>query len=211
MNNLQSTIEQLRNLLPDLKTEERQISKILYQKLALGKSVSIETISNELQKSIQDIQDYLNQMEYVEYNVTNEISAYRGVTLRQTTHCVFHNAFKVFTWCAFDTLFLADLLDKPVKITSNCPTCNKAITINKPDRDHKSLKETNTVMSFIIPDKVDYCEDLQSAFCCKVHFFCNGQCGSEWINLSSEIGFFNLEESIVIAEERNRRFMGNVR
>ena len=127
MNSLQSTVEQLQKLLPNLKKEERQISKLLYQKLALGKSVSIETIANELQKPIQEIQDHLKQMAYVEYCAASEISAYRGVTLNQTKHNVFHNNSKIYTWCAFDTLFLADLLVKPVSISSICPTCRKTI------------------------------------------------------------------------------------
>jgi alkylmercury lyase len=210
MNSLQSTIEQLQKLLPNLKKEERQISKFLYQKLALGRSVPIETIANELQKPIQDIQDHLKQMAYVEYSAASEISAYRGVTLNQTKHNVFHNNSKIYTWCAFDTLFLADLLAKPVSISSNCPTCFKAIACKVTDHDLTNFKSTDIVMSFIIPNKVDICEDLQNAFCCKVHFFCNEQCGSEWINLSSEIGFFDLADSLVIAQERNRQFLGNV-
>ena len=56
MGNLQSTVQQLQKLLPNLKKEERQISKFLYQKLALGNSVPIETIANELQ--IQILSDH---------------------------------------------------------------------------------------------------------------------------------------------------------
>ena len=210
MSSLQSTVEQLQNLLPNLNKEECQISKFLYQKLALGRSVPIETIASELQKPIQEIQDHLKQMTYIEYNRTSEISAYRGVTLNQTQHYVFHNNSKIYTWCAFDTLFLADLLVEPVGISSNCPTCRKVIAFKVTDRDLTNLKDSDIVMSFIIPNKVDYCENLQNAFCCKVHFFCNEQCGHEWINLSVEIGFFDLSESLVIAQERNRQFLGNV-
>lgn len=211
MNSLQSTVQQLQKLLPNLKKEERQISKFLYQKLALGRSVTIETIANELKNSIQHIQDHLKQMAYVEYNKASEISAYRGVTLTQTNHYVSHNNSKVYTWCAFDTLFLADLLVKPVSISSNCPTCCKAIAFTVTDRDLTSLEDTDIVMSFIIPNKIDYCEDLQNTFCCKVHFFCNDQCGSDWKNLSAKIGFFGLAESLVIAQERNRQFLENAR
>jgi len=210
MGNLQSTVQQLQKLLPNLKKEERQISKFLYQKLALGNSVPIETIANELQIPIQDIQVHLKQMAYVEYSATGEISAYRGVTLNQTKHCIFHNNVKIYTWCAFDTLFLADLLVEPVSISSNCPVCGKAIACKVTDRNLTSSKDSDTVMSFIIPNKVDYCEDLQNAFCCKVHFFCNEKCGSEWINLSPEVDFFDLSESLVIAQERNRQFLRNV-
>ncbi len=210
MGNLLSTVQQLQKLLPELKKEERQISKFLYQKLALGKSIPIETIANELQIPIQDIQVHLKQMAYVEYSATGEISAYRGVTLNQTKHYVFHNNVKIYTWCAFDTLFLADLLVEPVSIFSNCPACGKAISCKVTDRNLISSKDSDIVMSFIIPDKVDFCDDLQNAFCCKVYFFCNQQCGSEWINLSPEIAFFNLAESLVIAQERNRQFLGNV-
>ena len=149
-------------------------------------------------------------MAYVEYSATGEILAYRGVTLNQTKHYVFHNNVKIYTWCAFDTLFLADLLVEPVSIFSNCPACGKAISCKVTDRNLISSKDSDIVMSFIIPDKVDFCEDLQNAFCCKVYFFCNQQCGSEWINLSPEIALFNLAESLVIAQERNRQFLGNV-
>ena len=106
--------------------------------------------------------------------------------------------------------FLADLLVKPVSISSHCPTCRKAIACKVIDHDLTNTKETDTVMSFTITNKVDYCEDLQKTFCCKVHFFCNERCGNEWINLSPEIGFFDLADSLAIAQERNRQFLGNV-
>ena len=207
MDSLQSTVEQLEKLLPKLNKQERQISKVLYQKLALGESVAIETIANILQKPIQDIQDHLKQMRYVEYNTVNEVSAYRGVTLNETKHSVFHNNFRAYTWCAFDTLFLADLLNKPASISSTCPTCNKAIACEINNRDLVGSDDRDTVMSFIIPNKVEYFEDLQKSFCCKVHFFCNEQCGREWKNRTSEIDFFDLAESLVIAQERNRLFL----
>lgn len=208
MNSLQSTVEQLQKLLPNLKKEERQISKLLYQKLALGRSVSIKTIANELNKPIQDIQDHLKQMSYIEFNAASKISAYRGVTLNQTQHYVFHNNSKIYTWCAFDTLFLADLLAKPVSISSNCPTCFKAIDFKVTDHDLTSFKDTDIVMSFIIPSKVDICEDLQNTFCSKVYFFCNEQCGSEWVDLSPAIRFFNFADSLIIAQERNHELLG---
>ena len=106
-------------------------------------------------------------------------------------------------------MFLADLLVEPVSISSNCPTCRKVIAFKVTDRDLMNLKDSDIVMSLIIPNKVDYCENLQNAFCYKEHFFCNEQCGHEWVNLSAEIGFFNLAESLVIAQERNRQFLGN--
>jgi alkylmercury lyase len=209
MKSLQSIVQQLQKLLPKLKKEERQIAKFLYQKLALGRSVAIETIANELQNPMQQIQDYLEQMAYVEYNAVGEISAYRGVTLNQTNHYVFHNKSKICTWCAFDTLFLADLLVKPVCISSNCPTCCKAIAFTVTDQDLTSLNDTGIVMSFTFPNKIDYCEDLQNAFCSRVHFFCNEQCGSDWEDLSAEIDFFDLVEALEISRERNRQFLGN--
>ena len=207
MNSLQLTVRQLQKLLPDLKKEERQISKLLYQKLALGRPVTIEKIANELQKSIQDIQDHLRQMVYVEYNEVREISAYRGVTLNQSNHYVFHNNSIIYTWCAFDTLFLSALLAEPVSISSICPTCGKTIAFTVADQSSACLKDADIIMSFVIPNKRHYSEDLQNAFCCSVHFFCNQQCGSDWENLSDEITFFNLTESLVIARERNRQFL----
>jgi hypothetical protein len=53
MGKVQSTVEQLQKLVPKLAKEKRHISKILYQKLALGSSVSIEAIAIELHKSPQ--------------------------------------------------------------------------------------------------------------------------------------------------------------
>jgi alkylmercury lyase len=208
MGKVQSTVEQLQKLVPKLAKEKRHISKILYQKLALGSSVSIEAIAIELHKSPQEVKDHLGKMEYVEYSASGEILAYRGVTLNQTKHLLLHNNAKIYTWCAFDTLFLAELLIGPVSISSSCPTCHKTITCEVTNGVLTTLNRTETVMSFIIPSKEDYFENLRSAFCCKVHFFCDEQCGNGWENLLPEIDFIGLAESLVIAVERNRYFLG---
>ena len=210
MGNLQLTVQQLQKLLPDLNKDERRISKFLYQNLALGKSISVGTIAKFLQIPLQDTRAHLKQMKYVEYDAAGEISAYRGVTLNPTKHYLVHNNVNIYTWCAFDTLFLAELLAEPVRIFSNCPTCGKAVACEISDRNLINSIDSALVMSFIIPSKVDLSDNLQNAFCCKVHFFCNQQCGNEWLNLSPEIVFFDLVESLEIARERNRNFLGKV-
>jgi len=48
------------------------------------------------------------------------------------------------------------MIVEPVSISSNCPTCGKAIGCEVTDGDLTRFEDSNIVMSFITPSEADY-------------------------------------------------------
>ncbi|WP_444993890.1 organomercurial lyase [Aliikangiella sp. IMCC44359] len=204
MKKLQETIQHLNLILPKFSELEKRVSKYLYIELAKGYPVPLAKIVKQLDIPEEQVRKLIDTLAYVEQNQNDEIIAYRGVTLSPTKHALVTNNSTVYTWCAFDTLFLLDLIDEPAHIHSTCAACNKKLIL-KPSKLAGSQFENNSmVMSLFVPEPSAYQESLRDSFCCKVHFFCNETCGQQWSSQQSNIELFSVDDSLTIAQERNR-------
>lgn len=207
MNRLQTTIDSLESLLPKQSKQERFLSKVLYQKLAKGEPVSVSSIATIMRNTEAIVLELLEKLPYVEFNGSHQVVAYRGVTLKPTQHKVVVNNTAIYTWCAFDSLFLLDLLSEDASIQSSCAQCKKSIKLSSVENNPSCLSNSEVKMSFVIPLQANYESGLQSSFCCKVHFFCDEFCGNKWIENNDDIQLFSMADSLAIAEARNRYFL----
>lgn len=204
MKKLQETIQHLNKILPKFTELEKRLSKFLYIELVKGFPVPLAKIVEQLHLPEEQAIELLDALDYVEQNQNNEIIAYRGVTLSSAKHTLVTAESTVYTWCAFDTLFLLDLIDEPAHIHSTCATCNKKLMLKPSMLDGSKFENSSVVMSFLVPEPSAYQESLRASFCCKVHFFCNLNCGQQWSSLQSNIELFSIDDSLTIARERNR-------
>ncbi len=203
MKNLQETIQHLNQILPKLSAIKKRLSKILYIGLTKGYPVSLALIVEQLDIPEEQVRELLDELDYVERSQNDEVIAYRGVTLSPTKYTLITADSTVYTWCAFDTLFLLDLIDQPAHIHSTCAACNKKLMLKPSKLDGSMPENSSVVMSFLVPEPSAYQESLRVSFCCKVHFFCNANCAQKWSSQHSDVELFSVEDSQTIARERN--------
>ena len=204
MKKLQDTIQHLNQILPKLSELEKRVSTYLYIELVKGYPVPLAKIEKQFSIPEEQVRKLLGELAYVEHNQNDEIIAYRGVTLSPTKHTLVTEDSTVYTWCAFDTLFLLDLIDKPAHIHSTCAECDKKLMLKPSMLASSQFENTSIVMSFLVPEPSAYQESLRASFCCKVHLFCNAACGQQWTSQQNNIELFSVDDSLTIARERNR-------
>jgi alkylmercury lyase len=124
-----------------------------------------------------------------------------GLSLTQTRHRFRIHEQELYTWCAFDALFLPAVLNRRAIVESRCPVAGRSLKLVVSPESIESVDPATIFLSFVIPGSTpsapDCCcptegaQDAESArrsvagpegsFCSQVHFFVSEEAGSEWM------------------------------
>ncbi len=210
---LQSAIDGLIDLLPRLNKDCRDLSQLLYFELAKGKAVTLQHLKSISGYSDARLITLLSQLNYLQYNDDRSIVAYRGITLTPTQYRIEIDFLTektiVFAWCAFDSLFLADLLKQDITVFAECPSCHQAINLALANKKTFDSTKYPLYMSFILPSRDNYNEDLANSFCGNIHFFCNEICVENAPHKFTDNQFFSISDALKIAKQRNRTYLSS--
>ena len=94
----------------NLSIEEQKISIELYKLLAAGKPVPIKMLAESLGLPTEVIDNVLNKWLGVYFDDDAQIIGYWGLTLTPTSHRLLIDSQKLYTWCAWDSLFIPEIL-----------------------------------------------------------------------------------------------------
>lgn len=85
----------------------------------------------------------------------------------------------LYAWCAFDTLFLPELLCEPAEVQSQCPTTGEQIALVVEGTDVTSLQPADAVLSYLHREEpLD--QPVINTFCHYIHFFANSAAAADW-------------------------------
>lgn len=125
------------------------------------------------------------------------------------THVLEVDGTTVFTWCAWDTLFITEILGRPTQVRSTDPRTGTPIALSVTPSGVTSVEPPGTVVSMLLPeDGID--DDAIQRFCHKVHFFSSRDSAAEWID--DRPGMFSMPVDVAFELGRaiNRLRMGAV-
>ena len=108
------------------------------------------------------------------------VIAFSGLSLRPTPHRFELSQRQLFTWCAWDTLFLPALLDQPVSVQSRCPVTSAEIRLTvEPDRIR--YRHPETLLVSFPPATTVSTADVTGSFCCHVHVLAGPHAADDWL------------------------------
>ena len=106
-----------------------------------------------------------------------------GLSQNQYAHEFRVNGVNLTTWCAWDTLFIAQVLGQTANVTSHAPGSGEEITLEiTPERAVSNPPEA--VVSFVLLDSdqidMDSMESIYMVFCHQVLFFPSREAAEKW-------------------------------
>jgi alkylmercury lyase len=117
---------------------------------------------------------------------------------------------RLWTWCAWDALFLPQLLGTTVQVRSVCPVSQETIELRvAPDRV-ESASPVGVMVSFLQPDG-QFDSDVITSFCHFVHFFASRALGERWVGEHSGTFLLSLPSAFELARITNARFASALR
>jgi alkylmercury lyase len=116
----------------------------------------------------------------VHRNEGGDVVAFGGLSLIATPHRFEVDGRELFTWCAWDTMFLPALLGQPAIVRSTCPITGDGVRLNVAPARVVAADPAGLQVSFPAPGAAR-AQDITGSFCCHVHFLAGQPAGTAWL------------------------------
>jgi alkylmercury lyase len=200
---LQEIISLFPNEFLELSTEEQRVSIRLYRLLAEGQPVSTEKLAQTLNISKDSVSNILRKWPGVYYDDEARIVGYWGMALSPMSHRFEVNGQTLYTWCAWDSLFIPEIIKKTALVESLCPVTGEKIQLTVTPERVEEIYPAGVFMSFVTPQAGKIRENVILNFCHYVHFFSSAEAGSKWVSENEGTLILSIDEAYYLGRKKN--------
>jgi len=203
MENLESLGEMFVSAFPTLSFRDQRLALSLYALLMEARPVSLSYLSSHTNLSLAYVEETLGVWPEVFYDSDNKITGFLGLTINKTNHRFKVDNLIVYTWCAWDSLFIPELLNATAIITSQCPTTGELIKLKVSPKEIESIFPDRTIISFLAPSQNALKENVTRNFCRYVNFFSSQAAGQAWNKSHPGSFLLSLQDAFDIGKKVN--------
>ncbi len=169
----------LNGAMQELEPMEEEVALVLYRLLAEAEPVSLVPLAKRVDLSEQRVEEIVGRWPGVFRDGDGRVVGFWGLALPEMPHRLEVDGRRLHAWCAWDTLFLPELIGKPARVSSQCPVTGEPISLTVGPDGVEELSPTSTVVSMLAPT-VAFDENVIANFCHFVHFFSSAEAGAQW-------------------------------
>jgi alkylmercury lyase len=172
--------DELVGVLPKHTETQQRIGVTVMRRLVEGGPVAASAIADDLALTESEVADTLEQMPGVHFDDDERVIGYFGLTiLEMGEHRLHIDGREVSTWCAWDTLFIPEMLGRTVEVTSRSPGDGHPISLRVGPEGPRDISPPDAVVSFV-PITSDFVQNTIERFCHYVHFFPSTDAAEDW-------------------------------
>jgi len=161
--------------------DDAPLARALLRALARGEPVTASALAATTGRPEHDVTQILARWPNVRRDEQGRVEAFGGLSLRPTEHRFDVHGRRLYTWCAWDTLFLPALLDEQAQVESTCPVTNLRVNLTVAPERVLASGPNDVWVSF--PPLAGTCtENIIDSFCCHVHFLAGQNAAARWVN-----------------------------
>ena len=198
----------------NLSRKKQQIASEIYSLLSEGNPVSIEDLSISLGMDQKYVKNITDEWSGIYYDDDSRITGYWGLAIEKMVHKFNVDDKNLYTWCAWDTLFIPQIIGKSATVESRDPVTKEMVKLTvAPTEGISKIEPSKAVISFMIPDTDKVRSDVIKSFCHYVHFFESSDSAKEWISKSdkkNELLILQIDEAYEIGLLRNKLQLGDI-
>ncbi len=192
---------------PNLSAIEQRIAVGLYRLLAKGEPVSPGRVAQHLDLSTSLVREVLNSWPAVYFDDEKSVIGFWGLAVQETPHRFKVDGRQLYAWCAWDSLFIPELLGKTAEVESTCPVSGEIISLTVSPRRVKNFSPDSAVVSFLNPT-TSFDMNVIAGFCHYVLFFNSEDSGNEWIANHKDTFLLTVDEAHEIGRATNKAMFG---
>jgi alkylmercury lyase len=209
--------EYWRKLEPHLRAfsgEEQRAAVVLYRELAKGKAVSTDQLAKALGISSAESATLLQReaiRSFVHPDKEGRVLGFGGLAAAPMHHRFEVEGRSLWTWCAWDSLFIPEILGRSARVTSQDPETRESVRLVVTPDEIESVVPDGAVVSFIQPEGEAFgtsAANIMANFCHFVFFFSSRASGERWIAKHPGTFLYTLEEAFALAKRLNARNFG---
>lgn len=202
-------VERLVGALPALNEADASLALALYRELAQGAPVARRRLAQRVGLAVDDVDSTLERWPGVFSDERGDIVGFWGLALPPMRDELYVDGRRLHAWCAWDTLFLPQLLARPASVRSTCPVTGEPIALRVDDDGVHDLAPASAAMSFRRPeDELD--ESVVTTFCHYVNFFASEDAAATWTQERPGTFPMSIDDGYAIARATNVARFGAV-
>jgi alkylmercury lyase len=206
--------QDLKRHLPRFLPEEQRVAVALYRELAKGRAVDAAQLGQALGISPQESQALLRRNainDFIYPDDQGRVLGFGGLAATSMHHQFEVDGRTLSTWCAWDSLFIPEILGQPARITSPDPESGELVRLVVAPERILSAEPPDAVVSFVLPDAEVFgtsAANVMAKFCHFIFFFSTRLSGERWVAKHSGTFLYSLDEAFVLAKRLNARNFG---
>jgi alkylmercury lyase len=206
--------EALDERLPRFSSEEQRIAVTLYRELAKGQPVDPSQLGRALGAGPAEARALLGRdpfRPFVFPDRQGRVLGFGGLAVAPMHHRLRVDGRTLWTWCAWDSLFIPEILGKRASVASPDPNTGDLVELVVTPHKIDSATPEDAVVSFLMPDAGDFdtsAANVMATFCHFVFFFASRSSGEHWVHKHPGTFLYSLNDSFELAKRHNARNFG---
>lgn len=204
--------EQLAAATPTLNADQQRIALHIYQQVAAtARPVAVDQIAESVNVAPEYVEQSLRSWPLVLWDDQGRVVGFWGIHAEplDPTHAMEVDGSTVYTWCAWDTLFITEILGRSTQVRSTDPQTGERVRLTVTPEGVISVEPSGTVVSLLLPED-GLTDDAIQRFCHKVHFFTSPESAEAWIGGRPGLFHVTVDEAFELGRVTNRLRMGAV-
>ncbi len=194
-----------------LDAADQRLQLTLFRLLANGVPVEPVQLARETEMEAADVAAHLGQWHGVHTDDVGRVVAFQGLSVVEAPHRLRVDGRALYAWCAWDTLFLPELIGRPAEIESTCPETGVPISLRVgPEEGPADVSPPAAVLSFVLPD-ARHGDDTIASFCNLIHYFASPRAAERWTAERPGTFVVSIEDAFEIGRRTNAAQWGEAR
>jgi alkylmercury lyase len=199
---------QIAGAMPDLTPALQQAALTLLRLLARGEPVDVQRLAEALALPAAYVDETLERSPGVLRDDDGRIVGLMGLSVVEISdHRLHLDGRTLWAWCAWDTLFLPELLGETARVSSRCRNTGIGISLTVGPNGPADLAPREAVVSFLVPEQRFDANVLQS-FCHFVHFFASPDAAARWAAEHPETFQLSIDDAYRLGHLTNHAAFG---
>jgi alkylmercury lyase len=203
---------QLAGATPTLDPEQQRIAQHIYHLIAAtAQPVTVAQIAESAGVVERRVEESLRSWPLVLWDDQDRVVGFWGIHAEQITptHAIDLDGTRVYAWCAWDTLFITEILARQTQVASTDPENGMPVTLTVTPGGVTRVEPATTVVSLVLPED-GLTGDAIQRFCHKVHFFTSPESSEAWIGGRPGLFTVTVDEAFELGRVTNGLRMGAV-
>lgn len=165
-------IDRLASMFPAQDRTASRIALAIYRRLAVSDRATVQDIATVAEVSTEQVARQIEAWPAVYRDEDGAVIGFWGLTGYPMSHRFTVGGHDRFTWCAWDTLFIPELIGQTAEVRSTTPIAKRPVRLRVSPQGVKPLdgKHPPLYVSFRLPDDDEWEADVIATFCHHVFF-----------------------------------------
>lgn len=194
--------------------EDQRVAVALYRELAKGKAVDADQLGRALERSPGEIRALLERdaiKAFLHPDSQGRVLGFGGLAAAPMHHRFEVDGRTLWTWCAWDSLFIPEILGRLVRVTSSDPETRESVRLVVTPERIESVVPAEAIVSFIELESEVFrstAQNVMASFCHFVFFFASRSSGERWTAKHPGTFLYTLDDAFALAKRLNARNFG---